>query len=501
MSRCVNIFAGGEGTTAPAQGRRSMRDAAHLGAKVRSLRRGQNLTQAQLAVRLGISASYLNLIEHNRRPLSAPLLIKLAEVFDLDLRALSADNHARVVADVMEVFGDPMFEAIDVTNAEVRDLCAATPNAARAVVSLYQSYRAAREAADTLAATLSDGDLAGVDSSHLPTEEVSDLLQRHVNHFPELEEGAEAFWREAKADRDYLDTSLARYLGELGVGVRIARPAEMKGALRRYDPDAKVLWLSELLRRGSRNFQLAYQIGLLTMAGTLERFASDGHLTSASSRALARVALANYFASAVLMPYGPFLEAARTERYDIDLLGHRFRTSFEQTCHRLTTLRRPGAEGVPFHFVRVDIAGNISKRFSATNLRFARFSGACPRWAVFEAFTTPGLVRTQLSEMPDGRTYFWVARTVNREGGGYRAPRSMLAIALGCEASRAKELVYADGVDLESREAVVPVGLTCRLCERMDCEQRAFPPLQHPLEVNADVRGASFYAPVSRRGA
>ncbi|BDG05372.1 helix-turn-helix domain-containing protein [Anaeromyxobacter oryzae] len=476
-----------------------MQETAHLGAKVRVLRRQRNLTQAQLAERLGISASYLNLIEHNRRSLSAPLLIKLADLFDLDLKALSSENHARVVADLMEVFGDPIFEQHDVTTAEVRDLAGSSPTAARAVLTLYQAYRAAREASDTLAATLSDGDLEGVDSSHLPTEEVSDLIQRHGNYFPELEAGAEELSRGAGADRDDLSTSLVRHLGELGVTVRIVRPAEMQGAVRRYDPDAKVVYLSEVLRRGSRNFQLAYQIGLLTQAATLDRFAADPHLTSASSRALARVALANYFAGAVLMPYDPFLHAARIERYDIELLGHRFRASFEQTCHRLTTLHRPGAEGVPFHMVRVDIAGNISKRFSASGLRFARFSGACPRWNLFEAFTTPGLIRTQLSQMPDGATYFWVARTVSREGGGFHAPRSVLAVAIGCEASRAKELVYADAVNLESREAVVPVGLTCRLCERMDCEQRAFPPLQHPLKVNANVRGVSFYAPVDGR--
>jgi predicted transcriptional regulator/transcriptional regulator with XRE-family HTH domain len=476
-----------------------MQDLSPLGAKIRGLRRQRSMTQAQLATRLGISASYLNLIEHNKRALSAPILIRLAEVFDLDLRTLSAENHARVIADLMEVFGDPIFERHDVTNGEVRDLCASTPSAARAVLALYQAYRAAREASDTLAATLSDGDLAGIDSSHLPTEEVSDFIQRHMNHFPELEEGAEALWREARLDRDYLSTSLVRHLGELGVQVRIVRTAEMRGAVRRYDPDSKVLSLSELLRRGSRNFQLAYQIGLLTQAAVLDRAAADAHLTSESSRALARVALANYFAGAVLMPYQPFLEAARAEKYAIELLGHRFRTSFEQTCHRLTTLRRPGADGVPFHMVRVDIAGNISKRFSASGLRFARFSGACPRWSVFEAFTTPGLIRTQLSQMPDGATYFWIARTVPREYGGYHAPRSVVAIAMGCEASRARELVYAEGIDLDTREAVVPVGLTCRLCERMDCEQRAFPPLQHPLNVNANVRGVSFYAPVAGR--
>ena len=473
-----------------------MQETAHLGAKVRAIRRQRGLTQAQVAERLGISASYLNLIEHNKRPLSATLLIKLAESFDLDLRSLSLDHHARSVADLMEVFGDPIFEPHDVTNADVREIAAASPGAARAIVALYQAYRAAREAADTLTAKLTDGDLEGVDSSHLPTEEVSDLIQRHMNHFPELEAGAEALWREARLDRGDLSTSLMHYLRELGVEVRVARTAEMGSAVRRYDPDAKVLYLSEVLRRGSRNFQLAYQIGLLAQAGALEKLSADPHLASPASRALARVALASYYAGAVLMPYAPFLEAARSERYDLELLGHRFRASFEQTCHRLTTLRRPGAEGVPFHFVRVDIAGNISKRFSASGLRFARFAGACPRWAVFEAFTTPGLFRVQLSQMPDGTTYFWIARTVNRQGGGYHAPRSTVAIGLGCEVAHARSLVYADGVALDSREAVVPVGLTCRLCERMDCEQRAFPPLQHPLQVNENVRGVSFYAPV-----
>jgi predicted transcriptional regulator len=183
------------------------------------------------------------------------------------------------------------------------------------------------------------------------------------------------------------------------------------------------------------------------------------------------------------------------------VLGHRFRTSFEQVCHRLTTLHRPGAEGVPFHFVRIDVAGNISKRFSATGLRFARFSGACPRWNVFAAFLTPGMIRTQLSQMPDDRTYFWIARTLGRESGGYHAPHSTFAIGLGCDVRHAGELVYADGVDLQNREAVVPVGVTCRLCERLDCEQRAFPSLQQPLRIDENVRGVSFYAPGGERHA
>jgi predicted transcriptional regulator len=207
------------------------------------------------------------------------------------------------------------------------------------------------------------------------------------------------------------------------------------------------------------------------------------------------VALANYFAAAVAMPYQPFYEAARAERYDIELLGHRFDASFEQVCHRLTTLRRPGAEGIPFHLVRIDIAGNISKRFSGSGIRFARFSGACPRWNVHTAFLTPGMIRVQLSRMPDGTTYFCIARTLRRDR-RFHAPHAVQAIGMGCEVHHAREMVYADGIDTTNLSAAVPVGVTCRLCERMDCQQRAFPALQHRMEVDENVRGLSFYAPV-----
>ena len=460
------------------------------------MRRRQGLTQTKLAQQLGVSASYLNLIEHDRRPLPAPLLIRLAEIFHLDLKHFSSDSDARAVADLLEVFGDPVFDAHDLSAGEVREVAASFPQVGRAVMGLYRAYRGAREAMETLTSKLSEDGLAAGDS-RLPSEEVSDLIQRNMNHFPELEDAAARLWREARLDGGNLYDGLARHLERAhGVQVQIGRAAAMSGAVRRYDRQRQTLSLSEILRRGSRNFQLAFQLGLLQATAALDRHARDPGLTSPESRALARVALANYLAAAVLMPYERFLEAAQLERYDLELLGHRFDASFEQVVHRLTTLRRPGQEGVPFHMVRIDIAGNISKHFSASGLRFARFSGACPRWNVFAAFLTPDMIRTQLSQMPDGATYFWVARTVGKEGGGYHSPRTVHALALGCEVSHARRLVYADGVDLASREAVVEVGLTCRLCERLDCEQRAFPPMQHRLEVNEDVRGVSFYAPV-----
>ncbi len=471
-----------------------------LGSRLRALRRREGLTQTQLATRLGVSPSYLNLIEHDRRPMPAQLLIRLAEAFHLDLKQFSPDADARAVADLMEVFGDPVFDAHDLGAAEVRELATSSPPIARAVVALYQAYRRVREALDTITEKVSaEGGIAGLDA-RLPTVEVSDLIQRNMNHFAELEDGAARLVRDEGLGTPNLYADLVAYLERAhGVRVQVERVAAMQGAVRRYDPARKVLALSEVLRRGSRNFQLAYHVGLVTQGAVLDRYARDPQLTSPESRALARVALANYFAAAVLMPYDAFLEAARLERYDIELLGHRFRAGFEQVAHRLTTLRRPGAEGVPFHMVRIDIAGNISKQFSASGLRFARFSGACPRWNVFSAFLTPGLIRTQVSQMPDGTSYFWIARTVRKDGGGYHAPRNVHAIGLGCEVSYARDLVYADGIDLASREAVVPVGLTCRVCDRLDCEQRAFPPLQHPLTVDENVRGVSFYAPVARR--
>jgi len=475
-----------------------MADRLALGAKVRTLRRQQHLTQTELARRLGISPSYLNLIEHDRRSFSADLLVRLAELLPIDLKTFSPEHDGRTLTELLEVFGDPMFDGLDVIAHDVKELAAAYPSAAQAVVRLYEAFQTARQSAHELAETLSQD--AAFDSVHrFPGEEVSDLIQRHMNYFPELEEGADRLRRDARLDSGSMFAGLVQYLKRTtGIEVRIEQSSPMQSALRRYDPERKTLSLSEVLRRGSRNFQLAYQVGLLTQGHIIDRLSDDPLLTSSESRASCRVGLANYFAAAVLMPYDDFLAAAKQERYDIELLGHRFRTSFEQTCHRLTTLRKPGADGIPFHMLRVDIAGNMSKRFSASGLRIPRFSGACPRWNVFGAFLTPGMIRTQLSQLPDGQVFFGVARTVRKESGGFKGPRPQYAISIGCTVAHAGKMVYADGLNLDSRDALVPVGPSCRLCERTDCEQRAYPPLHHPFPIDENRRGVSFYAPPPR---
>jgi hypothetical protein len=466
-----------------------------LGVKVRGLRRREGLSQAQLADRLGISPSYLNLIENNRRPLPSPLLIKLAQLFRVDLETFASDEQGRATSDLMEVFSDPLFEPHDLTTTDVAEVSAASPNAARAILTLYRAYQGARDSTENLASRLFEGgDLTAVDRFRLPPEEVSDLVQRNGNYFPALEEAAEALWRDAKLSLDHIGTDLVRHLARAhGVEVRFAEWRDEPGMLRRFDPERRVLTLSELLPTRSRSFQVAQQIALLSAGPLLDRLADDPRLSTDESRALGRVALASYFAGAVLMPYAPFLAAARRERNDVDVMGRRFRVSFEQVCHRLTTLRRPGAEGVPFHMIRTDVAGNISKRFSGSGIRMARFSGACPRWNIFAAFSTPGMIRIQLSRMPDGLAYFCIARTVQKDGGGYHDQPGLYAIGLGCQVQYARELVYADGIDLTDEQALVPVGVACRVCDRTQCAQRAQPSMHQPLHVDPNTRRVTLY--------
>jgi predicted transcriptional regulator/transcriptional regulator with XRE-family HTH domain len=478
------------------------RDTPRFGAKIRAVRRCAGLSQAELAKRLDVSPSYLNLLEHDKRALPAELLIRLTQVLQVDLASFAGTDDGRLVHELIEAFADPLFEDNPLTSNDVRELASASPVAARAVLQLYRAYRSACVAADAMSSKIDAGDEASGGSwVGLPSEEVSDLLQQHMNYFPELEARAEALRREAGFNEIDRFAALVRHLERAhGIKVQIVRWDHDRAALRRFDPDTRVLSLSELLPTRSRLFQLATQVAIVAHAEVLEALTRDPILTGAESRALARVALANYFAGAVLMPYAEFKRAGEEARYDIDVLGRRFGVGFEQTCHRLTTLRRPGAEGVPFHMVRIDVAGNISKRFSASGIRFARFSGVCPRWNIFQAFQTPNMIRVQVSRMPDGEAFFCIARTIQKESGGYHTQQPVQAIGLGCRLEHASALVYADGIDLENPGTVTPVGVTCRLCERAACEQRALPSVKVPLRVDPNYRGVSLYAPPRPEG-
>lgn len=473
-----------------------MSDALRLGPKVRELRRRLGITQTRLARDLGVSPSYLNLIEHDHRPLPAPLLVKLTVVLGVDISEFAEDATDALRQPLTHALADPLFESLNLTNTDVRDLVRRHPAMARALITLYRNHQSVLQAMRALAGRVWDETgVTDMDEGHLPSEEISDLIQRRNNFFPELESMAEDLWREHRLSMDRRHAGLVGILErEHGVKVRIARGTEDLGVVRRFDKDARVLHISEIVSPRSRHFHLAHQLGLLTLDGISDQILLEEHLTDSRSHALGRMVLAAYFAGAMLMPYAMFHEAAEDVRYDVDVLASRFRASFEQVCHRLTSLHRPGSYGIPFHFLKVDTAGNVSKRFSASGIRFAKFSGGCPRWNVNTAFLTPGNVSIQVSRTTDNRTYFCIARTVIKKHGGFHAPRTVHAIGLGCDVKYADRLVYSDGVDLKNEDAVVPIGTTCRLCERLDCEQRAFPSLTRPVEYNEDVRRISFYA-------
>jgi hypothetical protein len=461
---------------------------AHLGAKIRRLRQERKLTQQQAAARLGISPSYLNLIEHDERPVTVALLLKLGQSLEIDLQELSDDAERRLAASLKEVFADAGLAADEIDADEIARLVAHAPKAGRAIVALYRALRAAREDAQSLQLDLPGGRTRRI---VLPTEEARDLFESHGNHFPVIEEAAEAL--QLGADDDLARRLAERLRDRHAIALSVAPAERMAGALRRYDPAARRLLLSEVLPLASRQFQLAYQLGLIEGRAAIDATIAAAKLTAPESETLVRVGLANYFAGAVLMPYAPYRAAAQAARYDIEALMHRFGVSFEQAAHRLTTLQRPGAAGVPFFFARIDIAGNLTKRFSAAGFHFSRYGGACPRFILHEAFSTPGLIRTQVAKLPDGAAFFCIARTVEKPGGGFHAPVTREAVGLGCDLARAGELVYADGRDLARLDAATEIGLGCRLCERNDCRQRAFPPLQHRLVVDETVRGPSAY--------
>lgn len=467
-----------------------------VGAKIRRLRRERGWTQIRLADELGVSPSYLNLIEHNRRKVTVDLLLRLAETFGADLSDLAEDDEGQLLSDLMEVLSDDLFEELDITTTDVRELVTASPSTARAVLVLHDAYHKARVDARSLATQLDDD--AGGFGGLPPVEIISDFLQANSNYFSDLEEEADRVRREVGIVSTQSNDALVDYL-KTAHGVRVtALPSDLEASVsRRFDPDRKVLELSERTSAESRNFQLAHQIGLLGASPVIDMLLMEGRIKDPQAHAIGRVALANYFASALLMPYGVFLEAARNLRYDIELLTNRFGASFEQVCHRLTSLNRQGERGLPLHMLRVDIAGNISKRFSLSGLPIPRHSGACSRWNVYSAFLNPGVIQAQVSALPDGTSFFCIARTVRKGGIGYGAPQSFYSIGIGCEIQHAHEMVYSDGIDLDRPN---PIGVSCRICDRLDCAQRANPPVHIRFQADENARGLSPYAPAQPGG-
>jgi predicted transcriptional regulator/transcriptional regulator with XRE-family HTH domain len=461
----------------------------YLGPKVRRLREQRGLTLDACARELGLSGSYLSQIETNQRPVTARVLIALARVFELDPGEFDTDDESRLIADLREATADVGLGLPVPELPELKLAATTTPALAHQFLALHRAFRGLderlRRLDETVGIRSADGPRALT-----PYQEVRDFFHYRDNYVDALDVAAEdlATAIGVRAETRPVASLEAALLARFGV--RVVRAALEPGVLRRYDPATRVVALERNLPEPTRAFQLATQLVELALAGEIEASLASGELESAAAHSVARVGLANYAAGALLMPYRDFLAAAGELRHDVEQLQRRYGTSFEQVCHRLSTLQRPGARGVPFYFVRVDQAGNITKRHSSTRFQFARFGGACPLWNVHEAFSHPGRILVQVAEMPDGVRYLCIGRSIVKRSGTYLVPNRHYAIGIGCELAHADKLVYSQGLSFEKP---VPIGVSCRICERAHCHQRAFPPLERRFVIPEHERGVVPY--------
>lgn len=461
-----------------------------VGSRVRQLRSERGFSQAALAQMLEISPSYLNQIEHDVRPLTVAVLLRIAEVFGVDATFFASQDDTRLVAELREVMFDRDLDA-EVDPSEVAEMVSAHPAIARAVVNLHRRYRiTTAQLAEATEDRFSDG--SGSGAITMPHEEVRDYFYQRQNYLHELDTAAEDLTVRMRMHRGDLAGELSRRLSEVH-GVHIIRRIDLGDTvLHRYHPESKTLEISTHLSSGQQVFRMAAELAYLEVGELIDTMVTDGKFTSDESRRLARLGLANYFAAAAVLPYRQFHDVSENFGYDIERLSAFYQVSYETVCHRLSTLQRPSMRGVPFSFVRVDKAGNMSKRQSATGFHFSSSGGTCPLWNVYETFSNPGKILVQIAQMPDGRNYMWVARTVERRAHRYGQPGKTFAIGLGCEVRHGNRLVYSRGLDLSS-DSATPIGAGCRVCERDSCPQRAFPALGRALDIDEHRSTVSPY--------
>lgn len=455
----------------------------YAGVALRETRTRAGLTQRSFADRLGVSLPYLSQMENNHRPVSAGVLLRLASEFALDLGAMTVGDAERMVIDMTEAFADPLFESPP-PRADLRLAATNAPALARAFLDLYRAHRDGQERLAALDEALGAGTQNATPS---PWEEVRDFFHYCDNYIDAVDHAAEHF---ARQEPDLAPRERAiRALTERGITIDQAELGSGPVYLR----DGNRITLNAAAEPATQAFQLLHLLALESRGDLLEATLELARFRSPSAHNIARLGLANYFAGAAMMPYGRFLHAARAERHDLERLAHLFHASLEQVAHRLSTLQRGGNRGLPFFFVRVDQAGTITKRHSATRLQFARFGGACPLWNMHQAFETPGRFLRQLAETPDGKRYLLLARDVSKPAGAFGAPVRRFAIGLGCEIGHARDLVYSDGLDLGSPQLYEPIGISCRICPRPNCHQRSVPPVDRDIRIPPDRTGPLPY--------
>ena len=454
----------------------------YVGPSLRRIRRDRGLTQSDMAADLDVSPSYIALLERNHRPLSAELLLRLAQTYQIDMSTL-ADNGTDDAVRLQNVLKDPIFADIELPSLETTDVVTNFPGIAEAFLRLYTAYQEEHLALADRGAESRPAGAGGKAEPPDPVAESRRFLAARRNCFPLLDDAGERLAQGIKGSDGFVGYLAERHY----LQVRRVPPEVMVGSTRRLDIHRKQILLDDEMDGASQNFQLALQIAYLELGKEIDTVMRDGSFATEAGERLTRRALASYAAAAMLMPYAAFAKAAETRRYDVEALGRQFGASFEQTAHRLTTLQKPGQERVPFFFIRVDEAGNVSKRLDSAGFPFARHGGGCPLWNVHHAFRTPREIVTQWLELPDGERFFSIARTVTAGGGGFGRPRVDRAVALGCAAEHAGKLIYTKNM---SAAEPTPIGITCRLCQRAECTARSAPPIGRQI-LPDDIRRTS----------
>ncbi len=464
-----------------------------IGPKIKAFRRQLGLQANKFAEQLNISPSYLNLIESNKRKIDGDLLIKISKELRVDLSDLTSKSDINLENDISELLDDQLFEDLDILGPEVKDLVNTNPKIAKALIKLGDNYKQKDHEIINKVENIS-GKIIDSRKTSFPGEVISDFLQENKNYFPKLEDFANSIFEKVQKNNRTRYIALCDFLKkEYSITVKDIIPEEKKPFSKVYDRKKKELLLSDYNSLETKKLHAAAQIAQEGAINIINYYLSKFKFPSDESKRLTQVALLNYCGAAILMPYKLFHSECKKLKYDLQLLQNTFATSFEQVAHRVTCLQDERLPGIPFHFLRVDMAGNISKRFSLSGIEIPRYGGACPRWNVYSAFTRPGVIQAAVSKMTNGEKYVCIAKTVEKGVGRYGQSKSILSIGLGCEAKYAKEFVYTENLDISDKKTEIPIGVSCRTCDRLDCSQRAFPPLHKKFDVDINTRGVSVY--------
>ena len=464
-----------------------------IGYKIKTRRRKLNISQSKLAEKLSISASYLNLIESGKRKVNVDILLKVSSELGIEISDISKKIDTNLYQNLMDLLADNLFENLDITNFEIKELVNTNPLIAKALMKLGDNYKKKNQDIVDKVENIS-GKFIDSRKNSFPGEVVSDFIQENENYFPKLEDFASNFFKNIQTNNRMGYSSISEYLiNKHNIEVKDVVPDENKPFTKQFDQTKGIFLLSDYLTLETKKLHAAAQVAQLEANDIIEEYLSSFSFPNEESKKLSKVALLNYTGAAIIMPYKLFFEECVKQRYDVELLQNTFATSFEQVAHRITCLQDPKMRGIPFHMLRADIAGNISKRFSLSGIEIPRYGGACPRWNIYTAFTMPGKVHAAVSKMPNGEKYVCIARTVEKGIGKHGMFKSLLSIGLGCQVKYAKDFVYADSLNLNDKKTETPIGVNCRTCDRMDCQQRAFPPLHKKFDIDLNKRGISVY--------